>query len=154
MPTYEYACTTCGMHIDVFQSFAEAPLTTCASCGGDLRKVFSPVGIAFKGTGFYRNDSRASVGVSKAGAVKDSGPGSGDGGPAGPGSGSGDGGSAGSGSGDGGPAGSGSGPAKAGGTNGRSTRGGDSSSGGSNGSVSKTPGTRSSESGTKSAISK
>ena len=58
MPTYEYACTECGDRTEVVQSIADAPLTTCAICGGRLRKVFSPVGIVFKGSGFYRTDSR------------------------------------------------------------------------------------------------
>ena len=58
MPTYEYACTECGNRVEVVQSISEAPLTTCTVCGGALRKVFSPVGIVFKGSGFYRTDSR------------------------------------------------------------------------------------------------
>jgi putative FmdB family regulatory protein len=58
MPTYEYACTECGDRIEVVQSIADAPPTTCTVCGGRLRKVFSPVGIVFKGSGFYRTDSR------------------------------------------------------------------------------------------------
>jgi putative FmdB family regulatory protein len=58
MPTYEYACTECGKHIEVVQSMSDAPLTICATCGGRLRKVFSPIGIVFKGSGFYRTDSR------------------------------------------------------------------------------------------------
>jgi putative FmdB family regulatory protein len=58
MPTYEYACTDCGDRTEVVQSIADAPLTTCTVCGGRLRKVFSPVGIVFKGSGFYRTDSR------------------------------------------------------------------------------------------------
>jgi putative FmdB family regulatory protein len=58
MPTYEYACTECGKHIEVVQSMSDAPLDTCAVCGGKLRKVFSPIGIVFKGSGFYRTDSR------------------------------------------------------------------------------------------------
>jgi putative FmdB family regulatory protein len=59
MPTYEYACTDCGEHVDVVQSMSAAPLTTCSVCGGRLRKVFSPIGVVFKGSGFYRTDSRA-----------------------------------------------------------------------------------------------
>jgi putative FmdB family regulatory protein len=59
MPTYEYVCTECGDRTEVVQSISDAPLTTCAVCGGGLRKVFSPVGIVFKGSGFYRTDSRA-----------------------------------------------------------------------------------------------
>jgi putative FmdB family regulatory protein len=58
MPTYEYACTDCGKHVEVVQSMSDEPLTTCATCGGRLRKVFSPIGIVFKGSGFYRTDSR------------------------------------------------------------------------------------------------
>jgi len=58
MPTYEYACTECGNRIEVVQSISDPPLTTCTVCGGQLRKVFSPVGIVFKGSGFYRTDSR------------------------------------------------------------------------------------------------
>ena len=59
MPTYEYACTSCGQHIEVVQSMTADPLRTCGACGGQLRKVFSPIGIVFKGSGFYRTDSRA-----------------------------------------------------------------------------------------------
>jgi putative FmdB family regulatory protein len=58
MPTYEYACRSCGQHLEVVQSFRDDPLTECPNCGGVLRKVFQPVGIAFKGSGFYKNDSR------------------------------------------------------------------------------------------------
>ncbi len=58
MPTYEYACTECGDRTEVVRSFSDAPPTTCTVCGGLLRKVFSPVGIVFKGSGFYRTDSR------------------------------------------------------------------------------------------------
>ena len=58
MPKYEYACKSCGEHIEVVQSFADAPLTECPNCGGQLRKVFSAPGIAFKGSGFYRTDNR------------------------------------------------------------------------------------------------
>ena len=71
MPTYEYACRSCGEHVEVVQSFRDEPLTECPTCGGVLRKVFSPVGISFKGSGFYRNDSRPSSKKAKAGA-KDS----------------------------------------------------------------------------------
>lgn len=59
MPTYEYACKSCGEHLEVAQSFKDATLTECPACGGTLRKVFQPIGIAFKGSGFYKNDSRA-----------------------------------------------------------------------------------------------
>ena len=58
MPTYQYACTECGERIEVVQRFTDGPLTECPSCGGPLRKVFSPVGVVFKGSGFYRTDSR------------------------------------------------------------------------------------------------
>lgn len=59
MPTYEYACTDCGDRLEAVQKFSDDPLTVCTACGGKLRKVFSPVGIVFKGSGFYRTDSRA-----------------------------------------------------------------------------------------------
>ena len=58
MPTYQYACTDCGDKSEVVQRFTDDPLTVCSACGGKLRKVFSPVGIVFKGSGFYRTDSR------------------------------------------------------------------------------------------------
>ena len=58
MPTYEYACKSCEEHIDVVQSFGDAPLTVCPACGGELRKVFGAVGVVFKGSGFYKTDSR------------------------------------------------------------------------------------------------
>jgi putative FmdB family regulatory protein len=62
MPTYEYACKKCEEHVEVVQSFKDEPLTECPSCGGTLRKVFSPVGIVLKGSGFYKTDSRAAGG--------------------------------------------------------------------------------------------
>ncbi len=58
MPTYQYACTECGHRLEAVQSFTDAPLTECPECAGRLRKVFSSVGVVFKGSGFYRNDSR------------------------------------------------------------------------------------------------
>ena len=58
MPTYQYACTTCGHHLEAVQSFTDEPLTECPECEGRLRKLFSAVGIVFKGSGFYRTDSR------------------------------------------------------------------------------------------------
>ena len=58
MPTYEYRCRQCGEHLEVVQSFKDDPLTTCPNCGGDLRKVFGNIGITFKGSGFYKTDSR------------------------------------------------------------------------------------------------
>ena len=65
VPTYEYACKSCDEHLEVVQSFRDEPLTECPACGGRLRKVFSPVGISFKGSGFYRNDSRSSAKAAK-----------------------------------------------------------------------------------------
>lgn len=71
MPTYEYECTACGQHIEVFQRFSEDALTTCGVCGGALRKVFHPAGIVFKGSGFYATDSRSAAKV-EASSTKDS----------------------------------------------------------------------------------
>ena len=62
MPTYQYACTECDHRFDAVQSFSDPSLTECPVCGGKLRKVFSSVGIVFKGSGFYRTDSRSSAG--------------------------------------------------------------------------------------------
>ena len=59
MPTYQYACTACGHRFEAVQRFSDASLTDCPECAGRLRKVFSSVGIVFKGSGFYRTDSRA-----------------------------------------------------------------------------------------------
>ncbi|HUZ19928.1 MAG TPA: FmdB family zinc ribbon protein [Acidimicrobiales bacterium] len=61
MPTYEYACRSCGKHQEVVQSFKDDPLTTCPACGGELRKVYGNVGIVFKGNGFYKTDSRTTT---------------------------------------------------------------------------------------------
>lgn len=61
MPTYEYACKSCGEHLEVVQSFKDDSLTECPACGGTLRKVFGNIGIAFKGSGFYKTDSRAAT---------------------------------------------------------------------------------------------
>lgn len=58
MPTYEYECQSCHQRLEVVQKFSDPTLTTCEACGGELRKVFSAVGIVFKGSGFYKNDSR------------------------------------------------------------------------------------------------
>ncbi len=58
MPTYQYVCTECGDQVEAVQKFTDDPLTVHDTCGGRLRKVFSPVGIVFKGSGFYRTDSR------------------------------------------------------------------------------------------------
>ncbi|MEL5992477.1 FmdB family zinc ribbon protein [Microbacterium phosphatis] len=63
MPTYSYACKTCGHAFDIVQSFSDATLTVCPECGGDLRKQYGAVGVTFNGSGFYRTDSRGSSGV-------------------------------------------------------------------------------------------
>jgi putative FmdB family regulatory protein len=63
VPTYQYACTVCGHRFEAVQAFADATLTECPECTGRLRKVFSSVGIVFKGSGFYRTDSRSGSGV-------------------------------------------------------------------------------------------
>ncbi|POM27297.1 Zinc ribbon domain protein [Actinomadura rubteroloni] len=60
MPTYQYVCTECGEPLEVVQSFSDDALTECPACQGKLRKVFSAAGIIFKGSGFYRTDSRGS----------------------------------------------------------------------------------------------
>ena len=60
MPTYQYACTACGEPLEAVQSFTDPALTECPACGGALRKVYSAVGVVFKGSGFYKNDSRPS----------------------------------------------------------------------------------------------
>jgi putative FmdB family regulatory protein len=65
VPTYEYACAECGERLEAVQKFSDDPLTECPACSGRLRKVFSPVGIVFKGSGFYRTDSRSSANGSK-----------------------------------------------------------------------------------------
>ena len=87
VPTYQYSCTECGEQLEVVQKFTDDALTTCPTCGGPLRKVFSAVGVVFKGSGFYRTDSRASSGANgsktgsradgRAGSGADSGAGSG-----------------------------------------------------------------------------
>ena len=59
MPTYQYACTECGHAFEQFQSFSEDALTECPECQGRLRKLFNAVGVVFKGSGFYRTDSRS-----------------------------------------------------------------------------------------------
>lgn len=59
MPTYAYRCSECGHAFDIHQSFSDSALTTCPECGGELRKVFGSVGVTFKGSGFYRTDSRS-----------------------------------------------------------------------------------------------
>ncbi|MFF2932701.1 FmdB family zinc ribbon protein [Streptomyces mirabilis] len=64
MPTYQYQCTECGEGLEAVQKFTDDALTECPNCGGRLKKVFSAVGIVFKGSGFYRNDSRGSSSTS------------------------------------------------------------------------------------------
>jgi putative FmdB family regulatory protein len=58
MPTYQYRCTECGHDLEAVQKFTDAALTECPDCGGSLRKIFNAVGVVFKGSGFYRTDSR------------------------------------------------------------------------------------------------
>ena len=80
MPTYEYRCKDCGNELEAYQAFSDDPLTECPSCGGTLKKKFGSVGIAFKGSGFYKNDSRggsststaASTGTDSSGSSSDS----------------------------------------------------------------------------------
>jgi putative FmdB family regulatory protein len=71
MPTYQYACTSCGERLEAVQKFSDDPLTECPACAGTLRKVFSAVGVVFKGSGFYKTDSR-SRSASKSGASSSS----------------------------------------------------------------------------------
>ena len=65
MPTYEYACRDCGSHLEVVQSFSDDPLTECPHCAGQLKKVFGSIGITFKGSGFYKTDSRSGSSATK-----------------------------------------------------------------------------------------
>jgi putative FmdB family regulatory protein len=65
MPTYEYECQQCHERVEAVQKFTDPSLTLCPLCGGELRKVFSAVGIVFKGSGFYKNDSRGSKSTAK-----------------------------------------------------------------------------------------
>lgn len=67
MPTYQYACTECDHAFEQFQSFTDDSLTVCPACNGRLRKLFNAVGVVFKGSGFYRTDSRSSNGNSSSG---------------------------------------------------------------------------------------
>lgn len=71
MPTYEYACRSCGEHLEVVQKFSDDALTDCPACGGALRKVFGSVGIVLKGSGFYKTDSRGSSSSSTSPATSD-----------------------------------------------------------------------------------
>jgi putative FmdB family regulatory protein len=73
VPTYEYLCTDHGHRLEVVQRFTDDALTVCPECGGHLRKVIFPVGVVFKGSGFYRNDSRAGANGSSRGAAGDTG---------------------------------------------------------------------------------
>jgi putative FmdB family regulatory protein len=70
LPTYEYACTACGHRLDAVQSFTDDPLSICPECDGALRKVYGAVGIAFKGSGFYKTDSRVTSSASNGEAKK------------------------------------------------------------------------------------
>ena len=72
MPTYSYACTECGNRFDAVQAFSDAALTTCTECNGRLRKLFGNVGVVFKGSGFYRTDSRESAKSSTNGSTSSS----------------------------------------------------------------------------------
>ena len=71
MPTYQYACTECGHAFEQFQSFTDDALTVCPECDGRLRKVFNAVGVVFKGSGFYRTDSRSAPTSSSPAASSD-----------------------------------------------------------------------------------
>jgi putative FmdB family regulatory protein len=72
VPTYSYACTECGNRFDVVQAFTDDALTTCEQCSGRLRKLFNSVGVVFKGSGFYRTDSREAAKSSTNGSAKTS----------------------------------------------------------------------------------
>ena len=72
MPTYSYACTQCGDRFDAVQAFSDSALTTCTKCRGRLRKLFGNVGVVFKGSGFYRTDSRDSSKSSSNGSTSES----------------------------------------------------------------------------------
>ena len=74
MPTYQYRCTACGHDLEAVQKFTDAALTECPNCAGSLRKVFNAVGVVFKGSGFYRTDSRNGKGNGdSAGSANESG---------------------------------------------------------------------------------
>jgi putative FmdB family regulatory protein len=72
VPTYTYACTECGNRFDAVQAFSDDALTTCPQCSGRLRKLFNSVGVVFKGSGFYRTDSREAAKSSANGSAKSS----------------------------------------------------------------------------------
>jgi putative FmdB family regulatory protein len=72
LPTYQYRCTECDHAFEQFQSFTDDALTVCPACGGKLRKVYNAVGVVFKGSGFYRNDSRGTTTSSETPAAKTS----------------------------------------------------------------------------------
>ena len=74
MPTYAYACTACGHAFEIVQSFSDDSLSVCPECEGRLRKVFSSVGVVFKGSGFYRNDSRSATSTTDTAAKTESTP--------------------------------------------------------------------------------
>lgn len=76
MPTYEYRCKSCGEELEVVQSFTDDPLTECPACGGALRKVFGRIGITFKGSGFYKTDSRSGSSTSSSSSSSSDGGGS------------------------------------------------------------------------------
>jgi putative FmdB family regulatory protein len=80
VPTYQYACTACGEQLEAVQSFTDPALTECPQCGGALRKVFSAVGVVFKGSGFYKTDSRVKTAAGKGEGGSSSGDTSSDGG--------------------------------------------------------------------------
>ena len=74
MPTYQYSCTECGHFFEAVQSFSDDSLTVCPECNGRLRKVFNAVGVVFKGSGFYRTDSRSSGSSTSSSADSGAGP--------------------------------------------------------------------------------
>ena len=79
MPIYEYACTSCGERTEARQSFTDPPLEVCERCGGKLRKLYSPVGIVFKGSGFYSTDAKKGSTAGRSESSKSSGTSTGDG---------------------------------------------------------------------------
>ena len=70
MPTYQYRCADCGHFFEIVQSFSDDSLTECPECTGTLRKVFNAVGVVFKGSGFYKNDSRGKSSSAEGGGTK------------------------------------------------------------------------------------